>query len=118
MKKRTLVSLVLLAILLLSMIVTAYAAEERATHINADLIYSGTTANCTVLISSPGDEIEATVELWRGSVCLSRWAAEAEDFLEIDESRQVLSGSTYVMTVNGSIDGVPFDEVSITKRCP
>lgn len=58
-----------------------------------------------------------TVELWKDSVGLSNWIAEGISRVESDESCQVLSGSTYIMTVNGSIDGVAFDEVSITKKC-
>lgn len=116
--KKGMVSLMLIGVLLVGTCMIANAAEMRASFLSTDLNYSGTTANCSAVLTSPGDDLELIVELWRGNVRLSRWAEEGSNRIQIDEYRQVLSGSTYVMTVNGSINGEPFDEVSITKTCP
>lgn len=80
MKKRF-VPLVLVFMMILSL--STNAAEPRMREIIPQLSFDGTTANCSVAISSPGDDIEATITLWYGNRVLGSWSGSGTSALEI-----------------------------------
>lgn len=113
MKKRFIALTLLCAMLLCT---TAAAVNARISYIPS-LEFSGTTAHCTVTITSPSDEISATLELWQGNTLVDSWEDTNMHYLFIDEYCTVTKGKSYTLTVYGTISGVPFDEYSITRTC-
>lgn len=114
MKKRF-VPLVLVFIMILSL--SANAAEPRMREIIPQLSFDGTPANCSVAISSPGDDIEATITLWYGNRVMGSWSASGSTALGISGSVGVVKGEKYTLKVTGSIAGVSFDAVKISGTC-
>lgn len=114
MKKRF-VPLILVFVLLLSL--SANAAEPRGKQIAPDLSFDGTTANCSVAITSPGKDIEATITLWHGNRVMGSWSGSGTSTVFISGSIEVIKGEEYVLRVTGSIDDVPFDVVRISGTC-
>lgn len=113
MKKRIL-ALILLVVMALS--TTAYAVEPRASAIPG-LTFTGTTANCSAVITSASHEIEAVLELWDGSERVDSWEGSGTTYVKIKGNCTVKKGRTYTLTVNGTIDGIAFKEVSVTNTC-
>lgn len=113
MKKRFVIVSLLLAVLLCT---ASYAAQPRASFVPG-LTFTGTTANCSVVVSSVNDEINVVLELWEGNTRLKSWEGSGVTYVMINETYPVTKSKTYTLTVNGSIAGVPFGEESITKTC-
>lgn len=115
MKKR-MIPLALALVMLLAL--CANAAEPRGTHVPAPtLSFSGTTANCSITISSPGAEINATLTLWNGSRVVDSWSGTATSLLHISGSCLVSEGTTYTLKVTGMVDGVPIQGIPVSGRC-
>ncbi len=115
MKKR--VFLVLLAVVMLFGATTQAYAAEQAVNVIPKLTFSGTTATCKVSIIQSGKTISATLELWHGSTRIASWSDTATSYLQISETKTVVSGQTYTLKVSGTINGVPFTGTSVTKTC-
>ena len=107
MKKRV-VAMVLVLLFALSM--TAYAAESRASGYTPNLTFDGTTANCKVLISEPGAEIEVTLTLYRTLSRIGSWSASGTSYVVINEECEVKNGLEYRLVATGTIDGIPFSK--------
>lgn len=118
MKKRV-ISVALVMVLVMSMCVPVFAVSARANRISSPTIYfSGGRAYCSVTITAAYQDIDATLQLWRGSNLVASWSESGTSFVGIDESHAVTSGRTYSVTVTGTIDGVPFSESSGSVTCP
>jgi len=104
-------------VLVFTMCVSAFAVEPRATTARPTLSFSGTTANCSVVITSYGDDIEATMELWRGATLVDSWSDEGTSMLTIKGSCTVTKGVTYTLKVSGTADGVSFSTPNVSKTC-
>lgn len=115
MKKR--IASILLVAALLSSLTIASAAEARVFDYAPILSFDGSTANCCVSILAAGKPITATLELWHGSVRIATWSDSATSLLVIDENQSVTNGQTYTLKVSGTIDGVPFTGIPVTKTC-
>lgn len=113
MKKRV-TAMVLVPLFALSM--TAYAAESRANKVIPSLTFDGTTANCEVLISDPGAEIEVTLTLYRTLSRIGSWSASGTSYVVINEECEVKNGLEYRLVATGTIDGVDFSE-EVTGTC-
>ena len=106
----------LLAVLLLSVCVTASA---RVVVAKPSMNFDGNTVNCRVTIKGIGDELEATLELRRGAQVLATWSASDTDLLIIDEDYSpVYSGYGYSLRLYGSINGVDFEDITVSGVCP
>ena len=116
MKKR-IVSFVLAAVMLSSLIITVVAAEPRATSYKPSLTFNGTTANCSITIIDIGKPISAVLELWHGSIRVAAWSGSATSRLIISEECTVTKGETYTLKVSGTISGVSFTGTSVTGVC-
>jgi hypothetical protein len=117
MKKRIL-SALLVAVLLASLIITASAAETRAATYQPILSFTGTTATCTFSVSDIGQPITATMELWRGNTRVASWSGSATSRLIISKEKAVTAGQTYTLKVSGTIGGVAFTGMPVTATCP
>lgn len=113
------ICIVLVAILLISVSVSAYAATSRATSIMPSLSFEGTTAKCqvTVVGNSTSEVIGVTVKLWYGSTCLQTWTASGNGYVVLSKTATVTAGRTYKMTVDVTINGVAENRISKTGTC-
>ncbi len=116
MKKRV-VTLLLATAIIASLSLSAAAAEPRANQYIPSLTFDGTTANCSITIISVGNPITATLELWHGSTRVARWTDSATSRLIISEECSVTKGESYILKVNGTINGEAFTEASVTGTC-
>lgn len=114
MKKRI---IAICVVLLLALSMTAYAVEQRGTSIRPELSFNGTTAVCSATIISNGDEITATLTLYRGQSRIGTWSGSGRNILSIEGQCEVKEGLEYRLELSGSIDGTSFDSVSVTGTC-
>lgn len=112
--KRRVMSMV--AVLLLALSITANAAEW-ALRPRVSLSFSGTTANCTATVASEGDRIVAVMVLKEGSLVLDSWSGSGVDSVLLKGNCPVEEGGTYTLTVSGTLNGVPFSDVTVTGTC-
>ena len=111
------ISILSVLALVFMMCVSAYAIEPRATTVSPTLSFSGTTANCKVIITSYGDDVEATMELWNGNTLVDSWSDEGTTALTITGSCRVIKGVTYTLKVSGTAGGRVFESSPISKTC-
>lgn len=112
MKKKLIASLLMLAILIplwCSQITHASPTPSL------QLSYNGNEAVCTADIRGAG-RIEAQMELWQGTTQVFAWSGVQNNHLAFDESCDVLAGCVYTLKLNGTINGVPFQELQVTRR--
>ena len=114
--KKKLLAILTLSALVLAMTISTFAAERRAPSISVRLAFDGTTAECTAIITSVGDEIDATMQLKRGSTVLKTWTGEGTHVVNLYGEHGVTKGVTYTLVVSGTIDGVSFSE-SESQTC-
>lgn len=118
MKKRI---FALTVLMMLALSVTVCAVETRKAAPRPTLTFNGTTATCAVDISgeSLSDKINATVKLWDGSTCLQTWMNSDTGILSFSEthSKDIKSGKSYKMTVNYTIAGKSYPQLSVSAVC-
>lgn len=106
---------------LLLLTTTAGAVEFRALRPSYSLSFSGTTATCKVEIwaESPSDKIIATVKLWDGGTCLKTWTDSDTGVLSFSEthSKNIEPGKSYTMTVDYTIAGKSYPQLSTSALC-
>ena len=93
-------------------------AEARSAIVRPQLLFDGSTAECYVYIRSPGDEIEATMELWEGRTLLDSWSGSGSSVLTLEGSHRATSGHTYTVEIYGTVDGEPLDVTPVSETCP
>ena len=94
------------------------AVQARAQKVTPSLTFSGTTAQCSAVITSSGEKIQATMELWQGNKLLQSWSDNGVSFVTLDGSHRVSHGETYTLEVHGSIGGSPFEGNAVSRKCP
>lgn len=112
---------ILTAVFLLVLSATAGAIEARIPAPIPTLSFSGTTATCEVEIwaESPSDKISATVKLWDGGTCLKTWTDSDTGVLSFSEThrRNITAGQSYQMTVDYTIAGKSYPQLSDSALC-
>ena len=103
--------------LLAAMCLSVCAVEPRAPIARPTLTFNGTTANCKVIITSVGNDIDATMELWNGSNLVDSWSDEGTSTLTINGTCRVTKGVTYTLKVYGTADGQSFSSTPLSKTC-
>ena len=114
MKKRF-AAIFLIAAMVLAL--PAYAATARVAVVQPGLSFTGTKANCSlVVLGDLGNEsIEATIKLARGTTELATWHVEAVGELVFSNSTVTApKGGTYTLTANVEINGRTYAPVSRT----
>lgn len=114
MKKR---AVALFLVLLFSLSVSTYAIDWRAQKVTPSLSFNGTTANCSVSVSSFGDEIDIVLELWRDNTCVGRWTGSGTSYVTVGGSCEVVKGRTYRLEASGTINGVTLTANTVTGTC-
>ena len=113
------IALLLALVLVLGMATTAYAAEPRLLNIMPGLSFSGTTAECSVVVTADyaTDEIDVVIKLWRGSTCLRTWYASGEGYVFWDDTAAVNKGTTYKLTADVTVNNYTHPRVYISGTC-
>lgn len=114
MKKRVAILVLVLAMILA---IPANAAEARAAVIQPGLSFTGTKANCSlVVVGDLGTEsISATITLEQGTTTLATWYVD--DIGELVFSNSTVTapkGGTYTLTANVTINNRVYAPTSIT----
>lgn len=117
MKKRAFVIAILL---LLSLSVSAQAAELRSIRIKPELYFSETTATCSVSIKADNanDKIEATLTLYQGNNYVDSWNNSGTGRVFVSGSCEVESGKSYKLVLDYSINGIAQLPKATTGTCP
>ena len=117
MKKR-IVALTVAVVMLLSISAAALTNSEIICPL---LQFDGKTAHCYVEVSAdhPNDPISVTATLWRGSTPLETWTETGNGYVYLSESKVVsVTGVTYKLTADVTINGEELDQVYTTAKCP
>lgn len=114
MKKRILAVVLGLCVILCT---TVNAVEPRASYIPT-LTFNGTTANCSIAVTSLGHSITVVLELWDEDGKVDSWTKSGTNYVRIEETCTVVSGETYTLKASGTINNVAFDREMVTNTCP
>lgn len=110
-----------LSLLLMFMLIsTAYAQDMRLNSANADISFSGTTANCYVDIvgDSGSDKISATIKLNCGDQTIKTWNEYTDrGHLLFYDTVDVSKGKTYVLVVEYTVNNKARASFSDSGTC-
>lgn len=107
----------ILVLILFVMTITANAVQPRVINPTLSLSFSGTTANCSGLLSSVGDKIDVELQLWQGNKMIASWPASGTSAVSASGTCSVTKGKTYSLLFAGTIDGATFSSQPLTKAC-
>lgn len=108
----------LLAIILIISSPLSASATARSDSILPQLTINGTTATCTVAISSNlADEIQVTMRLMHRSAYIAAWTASGTGYVSLNKTATVTPGNTYTLVVQVTINGVTKPPVAVSKTC-
>lgn len=93
-----------------------YAAAMVRT--SMDLTFSGTTANCYILVKEAGASIDVTMKLYKGSTLVKSWTKSGTGRVELNKTWTCISGQSYTLNADVTIDGFPISVTPVTKTCP
>ena len=114
---RRIISLLLVLLLLMSSAV--YAAESSVNGVSdvkvPTLTTIGNTAICSAKVIYAGKTINATLQLWQGSNLVASWTKTGTSIVTFSENAAITHGLTYTLTLSGSVNGVQFTPLSVTK---
>ena len=113
------IALLLAIVLLVAMPLTAQAATPRTITVSPALSYTGTTANCSVLVvaENMSHEIEVTIKLWHGTTCLETWYTSGNGYLSWRDTATVTLNNTYELTIDAVINGNAKDRITVSRKC-
>lgn len=113
--KRRLIGTV--AVLCLLLAVTANAVQMRILRPTVSLSFSGTTANCSAMVTDAGKKLDISLELWHGDDLVDSWPASGTGAVSVTGSCRVVKGETYTLIVTGTADGKAFSSPPFSKTC-
>ena len=87
----------------------AYAAAQQL-----NLCFENNQACCKATVRGSG-KIEVRMGLWHGNTEVFSWQASDYFTLSMDEMCSVVPGYSYTLKLNGTVGGVAFQEVSVTR---
>ena len=112
---RRVLAMILVVLLLSSSF--SYAGTLAVTK-TIKLTFSGTTANCVLTVKSPGDSIDATLKLYHGMTQIDSWSANGSNSIAIGETHNCVSGQTYRLEADITVNGSPVNVTPVTRTCP
>lgn len=117
MKRRICVWMALIALVLS---VSVQAVELRYVTARPSLTFNGTTAFCSAVCrgDSSNDKINATLTLYQGSTYVDSWSGSGKDRVALSGTCEAVSGKSYKLVVDYSVNGESKPSVSTTKTCP
>ena len=107
--------LILVVVLLFSSII--YGATT-ATGKTLTLTFDGTTAQCTTKITHSGAYIDVTMKLYKGTTFVQSWHKSGLDIVKLEKTKICISGQTYTLQADVTVDGVPVNVSPMTEICP
>ena len=112
------VALILVVILALRIPLTAHAAT-RELSISSSLSFIGTTATCkaTAVGDNISQHIQVTMKLMYGTIQVASWSGSGYGYVYLSKTATAVSGRTYKLVVQVTLDGVVKDPVYVTKTC-
>ena len=85
-------------------------------HITSDLTISGNEAEAYVSVLEKNKDISVTMKLWEGNSLVGTWSDTGTTFVTMSETfSSVQAGKTYILKITGTINGVAFPEVQVTR---
>lgn len=117
MKRRICVCMALIA---LALSISVQAVELRYVTARPSLSFNGTTAFCSAFCrgDSSSDKIDATLTLYQGSSYVDSWSGSGKEQVTLSGTCEAVSGKSYKLVVDYSVNGVSKPSVSTTKTCP
>lgn len=117
--KQRLTAMVAVLMLVVSCIATAYAdASICSTGPSMVLQFSSTTATCRSTLSSTGNSLHITMELWQGTTKVASWNGSGTSFVSVSGTHSVSKGKTYTLKATYTINGTSYTASPVTKTCP
>lgn len=109
----------LLAIILLISMPLSVSAASNALTINPTLGFTGTTAECEVMVvgNNTSELIEVTMKLMRGTYCEASWNSSGYGYVYMYEEENVTKNITYTLVIEVTVNGVASTPVSISDKC-
>lgn len=117
MKRRICVWMVLI-VLVLS--VSVQAVELRYVTAQPSLSFNGTVASCSAICreDSSNDKIDATLTLYQGSSYVDSWSGSGKDRGALSGTCEAVSGKSYTLVVDYSVNGELKPSVYTTRTYP
>ena len=112
---RRVLSIVLIVLLLATSL--SYAGTLAISK-SMKLTFSGTTANCLLTVKSYGNPINATLKLYNGTTQIDSWSTSGNNSISISETHNCVSGQTYRLEADVTVNGLPVNVTPVTKTCP
>lgn len=114
---RRICALIFLVILALS--ISVQATEPRISA-QPSLSFNGTTAFCSVFCrgNSSNDTVDATLTLYQGSTYVDSWSDSGKGQVSLSGSCKTVSGKSYKLVVDYSVNGRSKPSVYTTGKCP
>ena len=112
------VALILAVILALYIPLTVQAAT-RELSVSPTLSFCGTTATCkaTVTGDNTSQYIQVNMKLMYGNTTVASWSGSGYGYVYLSKTATAVSGRTYKLVVQVTLDGVVKDPVYVTKAC-
>lgn len=109
----------LLALVLIISLPMEVAASTRALRVVPTLSFSGTTATCkaTVTGDNTSQYIQVNMKLMYGNTTVASWSGSGYGYVYLSKTAAAVSGRTYKLVVQVTLDGVVKDPVYVTKAC-
>lgn len=108
-----------LAIILVISMPLSVSAAPRALSINPTLGFTGTTAECEVIVvgDNTSEYIEVSLKLMRGSYCVASWNASGYGYVYMYKEASVTKNVTYTLVAQVTVNNVAFTPVSVSDKC-
>lgn len=109
-----------MALIVLVLSVSVQAAEMRVISAKPMLSFNGTTAFCSVICrgDSSNDTIDVTLTLYQGSSYVNSWSDSGKGRVALSGTCEAVSGKSYKLVVDYSVNSVSKPSVSTTRTCP
>lgn len=103
--------------LLFMMTFTAHAAQARLISPIINLRFEDSTALCSAVLTSAGDEMVLDLQLWHGDTLIKSWPASGNSVVTVSGSCPVTKGQTYDLFLTGTINGQSYTSPSVSRTC-
>lgn len=109
-----------MALIVLALSVSVQAVELRYVAARPSLSFNGTTAFCSVTCrgDSSNDKIDATLTLYQGSSYVNSWSGSGKGRVALSGTCEAVSGKSYKLVVDYSVNGESKSSAYTTKTCP
>ena len=82
------------------------------------LEFDGTKATCTASVTDYGSSISITMYLYRGSALVRSWSKSGTNAVVLSKEYNCISGQTYTLDADITVNGLPVNTIPVTKPCP